>query len=117
MHFHRPLLLVATLFGAAGVALAALGSHSGEANISIAASFLQLHAAALVALSLLPAGRLFRFGPWVLAVGTLLFSGDLVARSQLGSALFPMAAPLGGSAMILGWLLVAIGALLTRETK
>ena len=115
MRFQRPLLLVATLFGAAGVALAALGSHSGEANIAIAASFLQLHAAALVALSQLSAGRLFRFGPWVLAVGTLLFAGDLVARSQLGTALFPMAAPLGGGAMIVGWLLVAAGALFTRE--
>ena len=115
MRFHRPLLFIATLFGAAGVALAALGSHSADSNISIAASFLQLHAAALVALSLLPKGRLLRLGPWVLAVGTLLFAGDLITRSQLGSALFPMAAPLGGGAMILGWLLVATGALLTRQ--
>lgn len=114
MHFHRPLLIIATLFGAAGVALAALGSHSADTNVAIAASFLQLNAAALVALSLLPAGRLFRLGPWVLAVGTLLFAGDLVARSQLGAALFPLAAPLGGGAMILAWLLVAAGALVTR---
>lgn len=115
MRFHRPLLLIATLFGAAGVALAALGSHSADTNIAIAASFLQLHAAALVALSLLPTSRMFRLGPWVLAVGTLLFAGDLVARSQLGAALFPMAAPLGGGAMMLGWLLVAAGAFLTRQ--
>lgn len=117
MRFRRPLLLVATLFGAAGVALAALGSHTADANIAIAASFLQLHAAALVALSLLPASRLFRIGPWVLAVGTLLFAGDLVARSQLGAALFPMAAPLGGGAMIVGWLLIAAGALFTRQDR
>ena len=117
MRFHRPLLLIATLFGAAGVALAALGSHSADTNIAIAASFLQLHAAALVALSLLPAGRLLRLGPWALAAGTLLFAGDLVARSQLGSALFPMAAPLGGGAMIVGWLLVAAGALFTRQDR
>ena len=114
MRFHRPLLIVATLFGASGVALAALGSHSADTNVAIAASFLQLHAAALVALSLLPAGRLFRLGPWVLALGTVLFAGDLVARSQFGAALFPMAAPLGGGAMILGWLLVAAGAVVTR---
>lgn len=117
MRFHRPLLLFAALFGAFGVALAALGSHTGDTNIATAASFLQLHAAALVALSLLPAIGLFRFGPWVLAVGTLLFAGDLVSRTQLGSALFPMAAPLGGVVMIVGWLLVAAGALfIARET-
>lgn len=117
MRFHRPLLLVAALFGAAGVALAALGSHAADTNIAIAASFLQLHAAALVALSLLPIIGLFRFGPWVLATGTLLFSGDLVARSQLGSALFPMAAPVGGGAMIAGWLLIAAGALLVGKER
>jgi uncharacterized membrane protein YgdD (TMEM256/DUF423 family) len=115
MDFYRPLVLVAALFGAAGVALAALGSHTGAPNIAIAASFLQLHAAALLGMSFLPPGRLFRLGPWVLVVGTLLFAGDLVARSQLGSALFPMAAPLGGGAMILGWLLVAAGAVFTRR--
>lgn len=117
MTLNRPLLLIAALYGAAGVALAALGSHSGEVNIATAASFLQLHAAALLAMSFLPAGWQFRLGPVVLALGTLLFAGDLIARSQLGSALFPMAAPIGGGAMILGWLLVAAGALFVRQNR
>ncbi len=117
MVFSRPLLFVAALFGAAGVALAALGSHSGEPNIAIAANFLQLHAAALVGLSFLPGRPMFRTGPWALAAGTLLFAGDLLARSQLGAALFPMAAPVGGVAMILGWLVVAAAVLLMRHDR
>jgi uncharacterized membrane protein YgdD (TMEM256/DUF423 family) len=45
-----------------------------------------------------------------LAVGALLFAGDLAARHFLDTRLFPMAAPAGGMAMIAGWLLVAISA-------
>lgn len=109
------MLVAAALFGLAGVALAALGSHAADSNTATAATFLQLHAAALVGLSLLAAHRLLRIGAWVLAAGTLLFAGDLLARSHLGAALFPMAAPLGGFGMIAGWALVAAGALIGRK--
>ena len=115
MRFDRPLLTTAALFGAAGVALAATGSHTGDPNTTTAATFLQIHAAALVGLSVLPPGRLTRAGSWVLAFGTLLFAGDLLARSHLGTAIFPMAAPIGGGGMIIGWLLVAARALLARQ--
>ena len=38
-----------------------------------------------------------------LAVGLALFAGDLTSRVMLGDRLFSMAAPTGGSLMILGW--------------
>jgi len=41
-------------------------------------------------------------------LGTLLFSGDLTARAFAGGRLFPMAAPSGGSLMILSWIALAI---------
>lgn len=116
MTFDRPILAVAAVFGAIGVALAALGSHSGDTNTTIAATFLQLHGAALVGLSLLPPRRTLRIGTWLLAFGTLLFAGDLLARSYLSGALFPMAAPMGGGSMILAWLIIAVSALVAKQS-
>ena len=112
------LVVVAGLFGAAGVAAAALAAHGkGGPDLSIAANFLLLHAAALcaIALSSQRAAAPFLLAATVLAIGTLLFCGDLAARALLDGGLFPMAAPTGGVAMILGWLFVAgAGALRAR---
>ena len=113
-HISRPLLVAGALCGAAGVALAARGSHGGDANLTIAANFLIMHAPALLAIAALPLGRWIRWAGWVLLAGLVLFAGDLAARSQWGGALFPMAAPIGGTGMIVGWLGVAIGTLIRR---
>ena len=42
-----------------------------------------------------------------LALGACLFSADLASRAFLDDRLFPMAAPTGGSLMILSWLALA----------
>lgn len=111
----RPLLVLGALCGAAGVALAARGSHGGDANLTIAANFLIMHAPALIAIAALPLGRWSRCAGWVLFVGLVVFAGDLVARSQIGTPLFPMAAPIGGVGMIAGWLGVAVCALIRQD--
>ena len=104
----RIFITIAGLFGATGVGLAAAGSHMADANFSIAANFLLIHAAVLIGLGFLPDKRLSWIAGLVLAFGVALFSVDLVAKSSLGNSLFPMAAPIGGGTMILGWLLVAL---------
>lgn len=109
--FSRPLVAIAGLCGAAGVALAAAGSHGGNADLSIAANFLLIHAPALLGLSLLPRSRVLIAAAGVLVLGLLLFSGDLATRAWLGHALFPLAAPIGGTGLILGWLLVVAAAI------
>ncbi|MBA5804647.1 DUF423 domain-containing protein [Rhizobium changzhiense] len=107
------LYLFAGLFGVAGVALAALAAHGGgEANLAASASAMCLaHAPALLALAL---GNNRLRTAWLagllMIVGTLLFAGDLVTLRFSGSGLFPYAAPTGGWAMMLGWLVVAAGA-------
>ena len=111
---HRTLLALAGLTGALGVAAAAAGSHGADANLSTAANFLLLHAPALIGLSLYRGNRLAGIAGWVLFIGVALFAGDLVMRSRLGTPLFPLAAPIGGGTMILGWLVVA-GAALAGE--
>jgi uncharacterized membrane protein YgdD (TMEM256/DUF423 family) len=98
------------LAGAAGVALSAAAAHTGGQDTGIAASFLVMHAPALLAIGLFARNRLLAAGGAILLVGLVLFCGDLAMRDFAGSRLFPMAAPIGGSAMILAWLVVAASA-------
>jgi uncharacterized membrane protein YgdD (TMEM256/DUF423 family) len=104
----RLLLVAAGLCGALGVAAAARASHAGDDTLGIAANFLLLHAPVLIGLSLMAASRVTLAAGIVLLLGLVLFAGDLAARSLLGGALFPLAAPLGGGGLIVGWLLVAL---------
>lgn len=118
MQFDRVLFITGALFGAVGVALSAAASHGGGVNVATAANFLLFHAPALIALSLVVAGgRLLHIGAAVLLVAVLMFSGDLLARDYLGQRLFPFAAPIGGTGMILGWLMLAAGGLFARKNN
>ena len=95
--------------GATGVALLAVAAHSPEgANLKTAADFLLVHGPAFFALAAL--SRTQALPRWVIAAGALalalgltFFAGDLARRSFTGARLFPMAAPTGGTLMILGW--------------
>lgn len=111
----RLLVLAAGLCGAAGVALSAVAAHAGGAHVATAASFLLMHAPALLVAGLLGRGSVLHSGCLVLLVGVVLFSGDLLARDFLGARLFPFAAPLGGLLMIGGWLTMAVSAFAGRE--
>ncbi len=109
----RPLLLIAGLCGAAGVALAARGTHAAEGDVMVAANFLLLHAGVLLGISLLTS-RLSQIAGYVLFVALVLFAGDLVLRGEYGRSLFPLAAPAGGIGLIAGWLLLAVSALVGK---
>lgn len=106
------LVIYAGLAGAAGVALAAAGAHgNGLESLTPAAQILLIHAAAAIAIVAV-AGSAVRSGAFLIAglilvLGASLFSGDIASRAFLGDRLFPMAAPTGGTTMIVGWLVVA----------
>ncbi len=104
------LVLAGGLCGAAGVAFSAAAAHSGGGTVGTAASFLLMHAPAFVAVGLIGGGKVPRIGSWVLLVGLLLFTGDLLMRDYAGTRLFPMAAPVGGLLLIAGWLIMAASA-------
>lgn len=113
-----PLFLVlAAVFGAAGIALAAAGAHAApSAGLESAANILLFHALAILGgTALLLEGMLSRQLAFVAiagwALGTILFSGDVTLRVFLGQRLFPMAAPVGGTILILAWLVLAAAAL------
>jgi uncharacterized membrane protein YgdD (TMEM256/DUF423 family) len=108
----RALVLAGGLCGAAGVALSAAAAHLGGAFVGTAASFLLMHAPVFLVVGLCGGNRTLRTGSLILLVGLVLFSGDLLARDFLGPRLFPMSAPIGGTLLIGGWLVIAGSALL-----
>jgi uncharacterized membrane protein YgdD (TMEM256/DUF423 family) len=104
----------AALMGAGGVALAAVAAHGGGGGLAeTAALFLILHAGALLGVSAharIETGLVrvaFVLAGYGLGLGATLFACDLAMRALAGSRLFPFAAPIGGSAMILFWLALA----------
>jgi uncharacterized membrane protein YgdD (TMEM256/DUF423 family) len=109
-------LVIAGVFGAAGIALAAAGAHTApSAGLDSAANILLFHALAILGgTALLLQGMLSRqlaliaLAAWVL--GTILFSADVALRAFVGQRLFPMAAPAGGIILILAWLVLAAAA-------
>lgn len=113
----RLFILAGGLCGAAGVALSAVAAHAGGGHVETAALFLMVHAPALLALGLLGRGRAAGLGGAALLAGVLLFCGDLIMRHFAGARLFPMAAPTGGTLMILGWLAVAASAFFGRDGR
>ena len=112
--FIRPLLLfLAGIFGCAGVALSAAPAHAGGDTHLLAASAGMCIAHAPVLLALHVGFRHIRtaaLGGLLIGLGTLLFAADVLALYFQGSGLFPTAAPIGGFAMMGGWLVVAAGA-------
>ena len=94
------------------IAAAALGAHAGGTELVTTASTIQLaHAVAGLAAPLAVRTRLGEVSGWVLLAGALLFSADLYLRGFGIAALGPIA-PLGGMAMIAGWLILAVAAFL-----
>ena len=95
------LAALAGLYGAAGVVLAAVGAHAGAGagpNVTTAAYFLLLHAAALVGACGLAGprdGHALRLAATLWALGAFLFSGELAVHALTGRSPAPIAAPLG----------------------
>ncbi len=114
----RLILALAALAGASGVAASAAAAHgAGTDSLKTAAQFLLFHAPAILALiGLGGAGLTHRLGTRLAALlllaGLALFSGDLALRALYARPLFPMAAPIGGTALMAGWLAAALAALI-----
>ncbi|EBW2250071.1 DUF423 domain-containing protein [Escherichia coli] len=114
----RFLIVIGALLGACGVGLSASAAHAGGAFTQTIANMLLFHAPLFVAFGLAGAERTGRYLPiaaGVLLAGLLLFSLDLYVRDLGADRLFPMAAPVGGGAMLIGWLAIAVTAVLKRN--
>lgn len=121
MPIHRVLIGLAGLMGACGVVLAALAAHGADASLLVpASSMLLFHAAAVLGTTALavrgPIHAAFALVPaWGFVAGAALFAGDLALRQFAGHALFPSAAPTGGTLLIASWLALAVAAAWPRR--
>ena len=110
------------LLAALAVGLGAIGAHALKAQLTpeqletyhTAVHYQMIHAIGLVLvglLSLYQRSRLFDVAGWAMLVGIILFSGFLFAWLATGRKFFVYPVPVGGVAFIVGWLMLAIGAM------
>jgi uncharacterized membrane protein YgdD (TMEM256/DUF423 family) len=117
----RILVILAAVMGADGVILAAASAHQPDATrLASASSMLMFHAlAVLAAVALAERGLIhFRIGiaaAFGFVVAAVLFAGDLTLRQYAGHSLFPMAAPTGGTLLIVSWVVLAVSAAWPRR--
>ena len=109
----RVTLFLAGLIGAFGVGFSALAAHGGDTRLYGAAALVCLTQAPAL-LGLFIGWRMVRtalVASLLIGVGAILFAGDVSILARFGHGLFPMAAPTGGTMMILGWVALAVGAM------
>lgn len=117
----RLFLLIGSLSGFAAVALGAFAAHALKTRLSpdlfaifeVGARYHMYHALALLA----AAGAASRWpGPWTTAAGaffiagTAVFSGSLYLLALTGQRWLGAVTPLGGLALLAGWLCLAVAA-------
>lgn len=112
-------LLVCGLLGASGVALGAVASHAladPQAAIAVerASSYQLLHTIAILVL-LGFHSRTMMVARFLMLAGIVGFSGAIYAKYLLGLPALGPLAPVGGSLLILSWLVVAIGWFMHKE--
>ncbi|HWX84027.1 MAG TPA: DUF423 domain-containing protein [Xanthobacteraceae bacterium] len=117
----RILIGLAAIMGADGVILAALSAHQDHAmQLEAASSMLLFHSSAVLAVVALVERGMIHSKIGIAAafgfvVAAALFAGDLTMRQFAGHRLFPLAAPTGGTLLILSWLTLAVAAAWPRR--
>jgi len=110
---------------ALAMALGAVGSHLLQGRLSpalmniyhIANQFQIYHALGLILVGILmqtQQGRsvtLLRWAGWIMLLGIVLFCGGLTVLALTGWMWMAILAPFGGTAFIVAWILVGVGAL------
>ncbi|MCC8552323.1 DUF423 domain-containing protein [Xanthomonas hortorum] len=102
------------LLAAIAVGLSAYASHGVadavlQSRLQLASLYAFGHGAVLAVLGTTETRALGRIGLYLLLIGTLLFAGSLVGGALLQ---WPTSlAPVGGVSLMLGWVVLAIGAL------
>lgn len=109
-------LVAAGLGGFVAVAAGAAGTHAladehARQLVDLASRYLLLHAAALLGLAHFgragTGGWLVDTAFWLFVAGMLLFGGGLLVSATIGLGAFGTIVPVGGTALMLGWLVVA----------
>jgi uncharacterized membrane protein YgdD (TMEM256/DUF423 family) len=119
----RALVAAGALAALVGVALGAFGAHGLRTRVApgllqvweTAVLYQLVHALGLVLVGALwlalPRARLLRWSGWVMAGGTVLFSGSLYGLVLTEVRWLGAITPFGGGAFLLGWALLALAVL------
>ena len=113
----RPLIALGSCLAGVAVALGAFGAHALQSRIGTealgwwqtAVEYQMWHALAVLAIGLSGLGWM-RQAAFLLAFGTLIFSGTLYAMALGAPHWLGAVTPLGGLMMIGGWLVLAVRA-------
>jgi uncharacterized membrane protein YgdD (TMEM256/DUF423 family) len=122
MPMHRMFAALAGVSGFLAVAMGAFGAHAVRARITPelmavyerGAQYHLFHTLALLGVALLAArgaSSLLKLSGWMFVAGIVIFSGSLYALALSGQRWLGMITPFGGVSFLLGWLLLAFGAL------
>ena len=119
----KSFVALGAFLGALGVALGAFGAHGLKtvlspdmlATFETGVRYHLIHALAILAVGVLiriwPEARLLPAAGWLLAAGVLLFSGSLYLLAVSGVRWLGAVTPIGGVALIVGWVLIMLAAL------
>ena len=114
-------LVVGSIGGFLGVAGGAFGAHALKARLSeqmlanfeTGTRYLLVHAVALLVVGVLASRKdgdeLLVVG-WAFSVGMLIFTGSLWVMALTGQRWLGAITPVGGTALIIGWLALALAA-------
>jgi uncharacterized membrane protein YgdD (TMEM256/DUF423 family) len=113
------------VFGALGVGLGAFGAHALKTKLSpedlaifeISVRYQMYHAMALIGVGVVAMridSTLLKIAGWAFVMGILIFSGSLYALVGTGVRILGAVTPIGGVALIAGWLLLAIASFKTH---
>jgi len=103
------------------VLIGAFGAHGLKARLTVenmaiyhtAVQYHFYHAVGLILLGLIamqiPASPYLRWSGWLMITGIILFSGSLYALSITNIRWLGAITPLGGTAFIIAWLVLAVG--------
>ena len=123
----RVFFSIGSALGLIGVALGAFGAHALKARLApellatfeVGVRYQLIHALALLAVAWACTrwpGRWANASGWLFIAGTLLFSGSLYALSLTGVRGIGIVTPIGGVALLLGWLCL-LAAPWTRKNR
>lgn len=125
----RAFVFFGAFFGGLGVVLGAFGAHTVRARLTpelleifeTGVRYEIYHALALLILASMPVRastqRWLTLSGWLFVVGILLFSGSLYLLTLSGIRALGIITPMGGMALILGWLFLMVTAFRSHDSR
>lgn len=122
----RPIIVAGAVLAFLGVLLGAFGAHALKHRIdpellAVYQTGVQYHIVHAIGIILvgvlvhaLPSSKSLPIAGWTMVGGVIVFSGSLYVLSLTGIRAFGIVTPLGGFALLMAWLLMAIGVAKTR---